>query len=95
MQEDFDLQVDCVLAATNETMNLAQSGACKALLQVGGNSLQDECAAKYNSRLAVGNVAVIGAGKLPCKAVYLTVLPPPKEQAEEVENLSELCIIAL
>lgn len=51
------------------------NGACKALLKVGGDKLQEECKKKYNNSLKEGGVAEIDPGKLQCKALFLVVLP--------------------
>lgn len=50
------------------------------------NFFQDECKQKYNNELSVGKVVDISGGKLPCKTVYLTVLPTYTESstAEQV-----------
>ena len=65
-------------------MNLKASGACGALLAAGGQSLMDDCKNKHGNQLQEGMVAEIGAGKLKCKSVYLTVLPPYTPEAESV-----------
>ena len=69
------LQVDAVLCSVSENMNLSNSGLCKTLLNKGGKGLQDECASRYNNKLAAGKVVDIGGGKLPCKVVLLANLP--------------------
>ena len=50
-------------------------GACKGLLDKGGNTLKEECESKYNSKLEHGQLADITGGQLPCKSVFLTTLP--------------------
>ncbi|XP_053407686.1 protein mono-ADP-ribosyltransferase PARP14-like [Mercenaria mercenaria] len=68
-------KVDGILCSTSPNMDLSRNGACQALLRAGGNTLQDECKAKYSNKLEEGNVVEIGGGKLSCKSVFLTVLP--------------------
>ncbi|XP_060577859.1 protein mono-ADP-ribosyltransferase PARP14-like [Ruditapes philippinarum] len=68
-------RVDAILCSTSPSMELKRSGACQALVRVGGKTLQDECKSKYGNKLEEGNVVEIGGGNLSCKSVFLTVLP--------------------
>jgi O-acetyl-ADP-ribose deacetylase (regulator of RNase III) len=70
-------------------MELKRSGACQALVRVGGKTLQDECKSKYGNKLEEGNVAEIGGGNLSCKSVFLTVLPRFNADAINVSTLKK------
>lgn len=80
-------KVDALLCSVSSDMNLTRSAICNSLVQNGGTSLQDECKQKYNNELPVGKVANISGGKLPCKTVYLTVLPTYTESSSAEQSL--------
>lgn len=57
----------------------------KTLLKAGGQSLQQECAAA--ARIAVGDVAITGPGKLHCQYVLHTVMPSYKTSPRDAEKV--------
>lgn len=67
---------------TNPNLDLSQGAVARALLKAGGPSLQQECG--NIAPIAVGDVAVTGPGKLPCRYVLHTVLPAYKKRSNEV-----------
>ncbi|XP_052266746.1 protein mono-ADP-ribosyltransferase PARP14-like isoform X2 [Dreissena polymorpha] len=86
--EDLSTQkVDSLLCTVSSDMNLTRSEICKSLLQNGGPSLQNDCKQKYNNELQVGKIADISGGKLPCKTVFLTVLPRYEEMSTAEKDL--------
>lgn len=63
---------------TNTNLDLRQGAVSMALLQAGGQSLQQECTQK--APIKVGEVAVTGSGNLPCQlcvSYSVTIIPEP------------------
>ncbi|KAL4240940.1 Poly (ADP-ribose) polymerase [Mactra antiquata] len=83
-------KVDALLCSVSSDMSLTRSAICKSLVQDGGPSLQNECKQKYKNELSVGKVVDISAGKLPCKTIFLTVLPTYSEASAEQSLISTL-----
>ena len=70
---------------TNCNLDLSQGAVATALAKAAGPTLQAECNKK--APVSVGNYAVTGAGKLPCRNVLHVVAPNydgPGGQAEKV-----------
>lgn len=77
--------------STNPHLDLSQGAVARALLNAGGQQLQSECKAK--APLRVGEVAVTGPGKIPCKYIVHTVVTSydgPGGKAEKVCKLTLL-----
>ena len=77
-------QCEALVNTTDPTLGFG-GVVSQALLKAAGNSLKDECDKKQP--VAVGGVAVTGAGKLKCKYIIHTVLPSydgPNGTAEKV-----------
>ena len=83
---DFDLFPQCEALVNTTDQNLGLGGyVSQALLKAAGHSLKDECEKK--KPVAMGGVAVTGAGNLKCKRIIHTVLPSydgPNGNAEKV-----------
>lgn len=80
-------QVDALLCSVASDMNLTRSTICNSLVQNGGQSLQDECKKKFGNELHIGKIVDIRGGNLPCKTVFLTVLPEYTEPASAEQSL--------
>ncbi|XP_060082609.1 protein mono-ADP-ribosyltransferase PARP14-like [Ylistrum balloti] len=63
-------QVDVIVNSTSSDLDLTKGTASKVLLKEAGNSLQTDCQQYYPNGIAVGDLAVTGAGNLPCDYVY-------------------------
>ncbi|KAK3597792.1 hypothetical protein CHS0354_006160 [Potamilus streckersoni] len=83
VEELANQQVDAILCSCAENLVLSQSGACAALLCVGGQTLQDECKVNYPNGIKHGQIAIIGGGNLKCKHVFLTTLPKYDDNGEK------------
>ena len=87
---DFALFPQCEAMVNTTDQNLGFGGnVSQALLKAAGDSLKDECEKK--KPVAVGGVAVTGAGNLKCKRIIHTVLPSydgPHGTAEKVRKCS-------
>ena len=59
--------------STNHQLNLSQGAVAQALAKAAGPALQDECNKK--APIQDGEIAVTGAGKLPCRHVFHVVAP--------------------
>lgn len=68
--------VDAITNAANEELQLG-GGVAGAIREAGGKAIQRECDAyvEEHGRLRTGEVALTGAGKLPCKKVIHAVGP--------------------
>jgi len=68
--------VDAITNAANEELQLG-GGVAGAIREAGGKAIQRECDAyvKEHGRVRTGEVALTGAGKLPCKKVIHAVGP--------------------
>ncbi|XP_052771707.1 protein mono-ADP-ribosyltransferase PARP14-like [Mya arenaria] len=81
-------KVDVILCSTSSTMDL-KHGACLALLKKGGKKLEEECASNYSNTLDDCQIAEISSGDLPCKKLFLTVLPRYAGE-ESITKLKEM-----
>ena len=88
--------------STNKNLDLSMGALAPAVLKAAGPSLQAECNEK--APVLDGDVAITGAGKLPSRYVFHTVVPThdgPGGKAEKVniyiDSLSPLqfCISIL
>lgn len=83
----FITQVDVIICCTGPKLDLSQGKITQALVNVGGTALQADCNKNYPSGIQNEDIADIGPGNLPCKRVYLGVLPKygtDKQTAEQV-----------
>lgn len=62
--------VDVIVNSTSTDLDLKKGTASKVLLQEAGDSLQTECRQSYPNGINVGDLAITGAGNLPCQLVY-------------------------
>ena len=72
---------------TNVDLNLSQGAVAQALSKAAGPALQAECTKK--APISVGDIAVTGGGRLPCRYVLHTVAaqyPRREKQAEKVRG---------
>ena len=76
-----ELQIDAIVNAANEDLNLG-SGVAGAIRKKGGPSIQAEC--KRIGGAPVGTAVLTGAGDLPCKHVIHAV--GPKKGDEDVDR---------
>ena len=68
-QHCLNLQVDGIVNLTNHQLLLERGYVSKALLDIGGQTLQDECQQKAPHGVEFGEVVVTSGGKLNCKFV--------------------------
>ena len=68
------LQVGVIVNTVGATVQLRQGGVSKAILNLAGQGLQQECdmalQQKGTGRLLPGDFITTGAGNLNCRAVY-------------------------
>ena len=69
------IQADVLLCSTSPSLDLSQGAVIRSLSESGGPSLQADVQSKYPNGIKEKDIAVIGAGNLSCKAVYLGTLP--------------------
>ena len=69
-------QVDAIVSSTTKTLKLNEGAVSKSLLKKGGKSIQQECSSKYSDGISEGDIAITSGGKLQCKKIYHTYLPP-------------------
>ena len=65
----LNLQVDGIVNSTNCQLQLERGYVSKALLDIGGQTLQNECQQKAPHGVKSGEVVVTSGGKLNCKFV--------------------------
>ena len=68
-QHCLNLQVDGIVNSTNRQLQLERGYVSKALLDIGGQTLQNECQQKAPHGVKSGEVVVTSGGKLNCKFV--------------------------
>ena len=71
----YVLQADVYVNSTSDNLTLSNGKVSQSFLRKGGETIQEECK-KYvssNGKLQVGDVAVTGPGKIPCKFIIHTV----------------------
>ena len=68
-QHCLNLQVDGIVNSTNRQLQLERGYVSKALLDIGGQTLQNECQQKAPQGVRSGEVVVTSGGKLNCKFV--------------------------
>lgn len=69
------MQVDVVVCTASKDLDLARGRASNALLEIAEKDMKSDCKAKYPDGIDYGDVAIVNAGKLPCKKVYFIALP--------------------
>ncbi|KAJ8321584.1 hypothetical protein KUTeg_000864 [Tegillarca granosa] len=84
-KDDQTIRVDVIACNVSPTLNLRNGKVTHALLTC-EQSLQSECQQNYPYGINIGELAVIGPGNLPCKKVYLGVLPKYEEDEENSEQ---------
>ena len=65
----LNLQVDGIVNSTNRQLQLEIGHVSKSLLDIGGQTLQNECQQKAPHGVRSGEVVVTSGGKLSCKFV--------------------------
>ena len=65
----LNLQVDGIVNSTNRQLQLERGYVSKALLDIGGQTLQNECQQKAIHGVEFGEVVVTSGGKLNCEFV--------------------------
>ncbi|KAJ8317691.1 hypothetical protein KUTeg_005595 [Tegillarca granosa] len=85
-KDDQTIRVDVIACNVSPTLNLRNGKVTHALLTC-EQSLQSECQQNYPYGINIGELAVIGPGNLPCKKVYLGVLPKYEEDEENSEQV--------
>jgi poly [ADP-ribose] polymerase 10/14/15 len=86
-----DQQCDGLVNTTNAKLALDKVGVQGALLQRGGQELQDECTAAVNEEgeLVPGKIIITGPGKskgLACRRI-LHICPPDLKKISEIRNI--------
>ncbi|XP_048249256.1 protein mono-ADP-ribosyltransferase PARP14-like [Haliotis rufescens] len=81
-------KADVIVNSTNEKLDLSGSNLSKAIIKVGGASIQVECKELYPQGCRVGDVVKTRPGKLRCKELYHCCLPICRpehhDQAEKI-----------
>ena len=91
----FYLQADIYVNTTNTNLDLSQGAVAVALSKAAGPELQKECSKK--APVAVGEIAVTGAGKLPCHYVFHTVVSTYDKTGGKAVKVTEIyhgCVLS-
>ena len=75
------LQVDAYINSTNPDLNLSRGSLSRQILQLAGQSLQDEC--NEYAPLSAGQVAVTSAKNMLCQLLLHVALPKYKSKGSE------------
>ncbi|KAL8618042.1 hypothetical protein ACOMHN_021762 [Nucella lapillus] len=81
--------------SSNTSLTMTNGQVSKALLEVGGQPIQDELKANYPEGLTLGSIAVSTGGKLNCKKLIHCCLPEQKDEkkiAEVVRDAVTKCL---
>ena len=70
---------------TNVDLNLSQGAVAQALSKAAGPALQAECTKK--APISVGDIAVTGSGRLPCRYVLHTVAAQYHRREKQAEKV--------
>ena len=70
---------------TNVDLNLSQGAVAQALSKAAGPALQAECTKK--APISVGDIAVTGSGRLPCRYVLHTVAAQHHRREKQAEKV--------
>lgn len=93
-----DQMCDIIMLTCTTKLDLKKGTLSDAISSAAGPSMQPECSSKYPNGITHGELAVVGPGKLTCKAVYLGALPrydKPGPLANPEQVLSELVLKSL
>ena len=69
------LQVDVVVCSSSKNLDLNRGRASKALLDIAGEEMKEDCEAKYPDGIEYGEVAMVCSGNIACKKAYFIALP--------------------
>ncbi len=72
---------------TNGQLDLSHGAVATALAKAAGPDLQSEC--KTKAPVAVGDLAITGAGNLPCRYVFHTVAPEYDKPGGGAEKVTQ------
>ena len=88
------LQVDVIVNSTTTSLDLDNGALSASILEVGGNTLQEECKKVAPEGIKLGEVVVTSGGQLPCQfVVHGAASSWTDEQCTEVQCRHDFILV--
>ncbi|XP_078312815.1 protein mono-ADP-ribosyltransferase PARP14-like [Crassostrea virginica] len=70
-----ETEADVIVNTASPNLNLRQGAVSNSIVNLGGDTIQQECRAEYPNGINYGEIAITKAGKLDCMLVFHGALP--------------------
>ncbi|XP_061194327.1 protein mono-ADP-ribosyltransferase PARP14-like [Saccostrea echinata] len=90
------LKDDVIVVSAHPDLDLSRTQVTQAVMKEGGSKIQQDLRGSYPNGIKVGDLAIVTAGNLPCKEVYIMTLPKYNEDPKTAEkHLKDLVVKCL